>query len=96
MAATSLELDIIRQGKEKIEEGLNHFAWYVHELHDWTFCPAPSWPYIVQKLYLHACLKKKADIAKYIEELVTSYQDRLWFPGWKSTVAYGKTLLSKN
>lgn len=95
-AATSLELDIIRQGKACIEQDtLEDFAWFVSSLYTANFCPAPTWSFIVQKLYIHACLKKKADIAKYIEDLVGAYQARLWYPGWKDTMAYGKSLLAK-
>ncbi len=97
MAATSVELNIVRQGKTCIEkETLNDFAEFVSDVYTEHFSPEPAWPYIVQKLYLHACLKKKADIAKFIEDLVVANQNRLWFVGWKETVAYGKTLLAKN
>ena len=97
MAATSVELNIVRQGKACIEkEGLSDFAEFVSDVYTEHFSPEPAWPYIVQKLYLHACLKKKADIAKFIEDLVVANQNRLWFVGWKETVAYGKTLLAKN
>jgi hypothetical protein len=54
MAATSVELDIVRQGKACIEkETVNDFAEFVSDVYTEHFSPEPAWPYIVQKLYLH-------------------------------------------
>jgi hypothetical protein len=53
-----------------------------------------DWPYVVQKCYLHACLKKKKDIADWFQGLFTSF-DPIQQIAYRQTFAYGKRLLEK-
>lgn len=96
MALTSVEIEIIRTAKEIVERQTpQEFAAFVQELMETEFSPPPSWHYILQKVYLHGCLKQKQEIVNFLERLVAA-ESRLQSLGWKSTVAYGKTLLAKS
>lgn len=95
MALTSVEIEIIRTAKDIVErQTLQEFTTFVQELMEAGLSPEPSWHYILQRVYLHACLKQKREIVNFLERLVAT-ESRLQSLGWKSTVAYGKTLLTK-
>ncbi len=95
MALTSVEIEIIRTAKEIVERQTpQDFVSFVQELLEMGLSPEPSWHYILQKVYLHACLKKKQEIVNFLERLVARHS-RLQSLGWKQTVAYGKSLLAK-
>jgi hypothetical protein len=52
------------------------------------------WEYIYQKLYLHACLKKKADIAEHMKGLFVKF-DPIQQIALRQMFSYGKYLLAK-
>jgi hypothetical protein len=52
------------------------------------------WEYIYQKLYLHACLKKKADIAAHMKGLFPKF-DPIQQIALRQMFSYGKYLLAK-
>ena len=68
------------------------------ELHadymDTEFPREIDWPYIYQKAYLHACLKKKKDMAAWLESLFETV-DPIQQIAYRQTFAYGKSLLNK-
>lgn len=53
-----------------------------------------DWAYVLQKFYLHACLKKKHAIALWLEGLF-SLIDPIQQIAYRQTFAYGRTLLKK-
>lgn len=52
------------------------------------------WEYVYQKLYLHACLKKKATIAEFMKGLFTQF-DPIQQIGIRQMFSYGNYLLRK-
>ncbi len=65
--------EIVRDGKDIINtKNVPRFKAWIEELLE---LEAPNetsmdWGFIVQKVYLHACNKKQAELAKWIEESV--------------------------
>ena len=53
-----------------------------------------AWEYAYQKIYLHACLKKKKDIAEWLVSLFTIF-DPIQQIALRQMFAYGKYLLAK-
>lgn len=70
----------------------------LQELHadymDTEFPREIDWPYIYQKAYLHACLKKKKDMAAWLESMFETV-DPIQQIAYRQTFAYGKSLLNK-
>ncbi len=95
MAATSTELAIIARGKEFVNArdtfGLQKFY---EELQESEFDVVPSWAYIFQKIYLHACLKGLRDAAVWLEG-VAQNNPEITQLGFRQTIAYGRQLLSR-
>ncbi len=52
------------------------------------------WEYIYQKLYLHACLKKKHRIVKWLNEMFEHF-DPIQKIALRQMFSYGKYLLAK-
>jgi hypothetical protein len=53
-----------------------------------------AWEYIYQKLYLHACLKRKREIVDWLNGLFTMF-DPIQQIGMRHMFSYGKYLLQK-
>lgn len=53
-----------------------------------------AWEYIYQKLYLHACLKKKRRIVEWMNSLF-QLMDPIQQIGLRQMFSYGKYLLAK-
>ena len=68
-------------------EGLQE---YYEEHRDEPF----PWEFIYQKLYLHACLRKKTRIVKWLDSLFPSF-DPIQQIGLRQMFSYGKYLLAK-
>lgn len=77
--------------KELIEkdnlEGLQEI-YLEHQTETWP------WEYIYQKLYLHACLKKKQRIVEWMKPLFEQF-DPIQQIGIRQMFSYGKYLLEK-
>jgi len=71
-------------------------AWYDNLMteYDWTETPV-DWPYVFQKLYIHACLKKKRDMATWLENLFKEKVDPINQIAYKHSFTYGNHLLRK-
>jgi hypothetical protein len=52
------------------------------------------WEYIYQKLYLHACLKKKKRIVEWMDSLFT-LMDPIQQIGLRQMFSYGRYLMAK-
>jgi len=62
--------------------------------YDWSE-RAPDWPYVLQKVYLHACLKRRRDMATWLEGLFVSVMDPIQQIAYRHTLNYGRVLLRK-
>jgi hypothetical protein len=84
--------DIIRICKHYIEtDSLDILQAYVLTLLN----DNQDWPYLFQKVYLHACLKGKEPIAKWLQSAIFPMMDPIQQIAVRQTFSYGKYLLSK-
>ena len=85
---------IITSCKKYIEENnLDYLQTYYKELLN---CENLDWPTIFQKLYLHACLKGKPDIAEWFENTLYPMMDSIQQIALRQIFPYGKHLLKKS
>ena len=56
---------------------------------------AYDWAFIFQKLYLHACLKKKREVAEWFEKEVFLLLDPIQQIALRQCFAYGRYLLGR-
>ena len=54
-----------------------------------------DWPYLFQKVYLHACLKKRPDMAEWLHTAMYSKMDKIQQIALRQVFPYGKYLLTK-
>lgn len=81
----------IRTAKSMIEENnLVDLQDYYLENSDEPY----AWEYVYQKLYLHACLKKKHDIVEWMKTLFPTF-DPIQQIAIRQMFSYGKYLLAK-
>ena len=95
-AATSVELDLVRQLKAFLNASDDMgFQEFCASLLDTEFSPEPTWPWVFQKVYIHACLRRRVAVAEWLRGIATANPTLVGL-GWRQTVAYGKALLSQN
>jgi hypothetical protein len=83
--------DFIKTCKLLIEENnLPALQDYYLENKDEPF----AWEYAYQKIYLHACLKKKREIAEWMKDLFPTF-DPIQQIALRQMFSYGKYLLAK-
>ncbi len=81
----------IKHCKGLIEEGnLGELQEVFHENMGENY----AWEYVYQKLYLHACLKKKVEIVEWMAGLFSMF-DPIQQIGIRQMFSYGKYLLAK-
>jgi hypothetical protein len=92
-----MEASIVRECKEMIERSsLQSLQEYYQDLLT-SYCDGPymvDWAFVLQKVYLHACLKKKRDMAAWLEERFKDL-DPIAFMAYRHTINYGRVLLKK-
>jgi hypothetical protein len=81
----------LRQCKALIEEDNLEELYAVYLEHKDENYP---WEYVYQKLYLHACLKKKPQIAEFMKGLFSQF-DPIQQIGIRQMFSYGNYLLRK-
>ena len=69
-------------------------AEYKSLVYDTEYPREVDWAYVLQKCYLHACLKKKLQIATWLEGLFSLF-DPIQQIAYRQTFAYGRILLQK-
>jgi hypothetical protein len=90
-----MEAGPIRDCKALIEHGtLQALQDYYAEMLVSEDAHLVDWPFVLQKIYIHACLKKKRDIATWLESKFGDL-DPISFIAYRQTIAYGKHLLKK-
>jgi hypothetical protein len=91
-----MEAAIIHDCKELIErQPINTVKAHYTLLMETDFDKQPDWPYILQKVYIHACLKKKTEIAAWLTTLFETEIDPINRIAYRQMFAYGRHLLSK-
>lgn len=87
---------IIRICKQFINEG-NTYAIqdYYHELLMSEFDRTPDWPFIFQKVYLHACLRGCEPISSWMATQLFPAMDPIQQIALRQIFPYGRVLLSK-
>lgn len=89
--------EIIKEVKEFINknnlECLKEL-WTEYQTTDFESYQQVSWDYIFQKVYLHACLKKRRDIVEWLDTLFIGFNEITQI-AIRHTLNYGKYLLNK-
>jgi hypothetical protein len=68
---------------------------YFADLQESEFSSEPSWDYIFQKVYLHACLKKRITTAEWLIETVFPKLGAIQQIALRQIFSYGKHLLNR-
>ena len=92
----SIENEIIHEAKQYVSKGdmTALRAFYQDTLA--TEFPGPiDWAYILQKVYLHACLKRNHAAAGWLEHLFWSTLDPTTQVAYRQMFPYGRYLLSR-
>jgi len=67
---------------------------YYSEIQSMEYEYNPNWQYIYQQVYLHACLKKKRDIADWLTSIFLNF-DLVSQIALRQVFPYGRYLLAK-
>jgi hypothetical protein len=92
-----MDTEIIAEAKQHINDGnLYELQSQVCALIDSTELPRePDWPFIFQKVYLHACLKGQTAIANWLRTAMYPLMDPIQQIALRQIFSYGNYLLSK-
>lgn len=92
----SIERELIAGMKDVINRGsdMDTFTSMYEYYTDLEYDREVDWPYILQKTYIHACLKRREDIAGWLEELFGKL-DPISHIAYRQTLAYGHTILRR-
>lgn len=91
-----MERQIIKECKESIERApLDHLQHLYEEYLQAENAHEIAWDLVFKDVYLHACLKKKEAIMKWLEEDIFKNLDALQQIALKPTFAYGRHLFRK-
>ena len=91
-----MDQNIIQYCKQFIDaNSLVSLQSYYRELMNTEFPREPDWAFIFQKVYLHACLKKRTDAAEWIHLALFPLLDPIQQIAMRQTFPYGRYLLSK-
>lgn len=67
---------------------------YYSDIQQIDYGYTPNWQYVYQKVYLHACLKKKKEIADWLTSIFSSF-DQISQIAMRQMFPYGRHLLAK-
>ncbi len=86
---------IIREIKDVINKGnIDELKELWENYQNTDFNDIIAWDYVFQKVYLHACLKKKVDMVQWLELLFSQFNE-IHKIALRHTLIYGKYLLRK-
>jgi hypothetical protein len=92
----TMDQDIIKGCKTLIEENnMDGLQSYYREIMSKEFPREPDWPFIFHRVYLHACLKKRPEIAEWIHSALYPLMDPIQQIALRQIFPYGRYLLSK-
>ena len=84
--------DLIYQCKKIIETSqIDTFQEFVRGMLEYDY----DWPYVFHRVYLHACLKKKKEIAEWLQTALYPFMDPIQQIALRQIFVYGRHLLSK-
>ena len=72
---------------------LEEFKEFYQLLTESEFDVSPDWPNLYQKVYIHACLKKRKEIAEWLETLFQQF-DPITQIAFRQVFFYGRYLLA--
>ena len=91
-----MEREIIKTCKEAIERApLEHLQHLYQDYSTAENANQVAWDLVFKDVYLHACLKKKEPIMKWLEDDIFQHLDPIQQIALKSTFAYGRHLFRK-
>jgi hypothetical protein len=91
-----MDQEIIDMCKRHIETGnLEGIQSYYRELMVTEFPQEPDWPYIFHRVYLHACLRGRPEVAQWIHQALFPMMDPIQQIALRQIFPYGRYLLSK-
>jgi hypothetical protein len=94
--ASSTTKSIIYECKKYIElNELETLKLYYSELLEYEYTSQPDLPYIFHRVYLHACLKGRKDIATWLEYTIYPSMDPIQKIALRQIFPYGRHLLVK-
>jgi hypothetical protein len=86
---------LLHECKEYINANkFEEFKEFYKELTESEFETQPDWANLYQKVYLHACLKKRAEIAEWLESLFTQFPPITQI-AYRQMFFYGHVLLRR-
>ncbi len=89
-----MDTQIIRFGKQLAEtNNLDGLKEYVAELQEHE--TPLDWPYLFQKVYLHACLKGAESIAEWMKATLYPMLDPIQQIALRQVFPYGRVLLQR-
>ncbi len=92
--ASPIDEAIIRDCKKIIEEGnLAYLQDMFEDILGMEDAKRRDWAYIFQKIYLHACVKGKEDVATWLKNNVFPLMDPIQQIACKTTFTYGTQML---
>ena len=97
LTTEAISHQIFKELKEFIDlHKVDGFQEYTKELlYDTEFQQPPDWPWIFNKLFIHACSKNERDIAKWVRQTFDERVDAISKIAYKHSFAYGDTLLRR-
>lgn len=94
-----ISAQVVQECKQYIEEGnIVALRELCSEVLQSTYpsYAAPDWPYIFHRVYLHACLKGKKDIADWMATDVYPLLDGIQQVALRQIFPYGRLLLARH
>lgn len=90
-----MDTALLHECKEYINANkFEEFKEFYKELSESEFETQPDWANLYQKVYLHACLKKRKDIAEWLETLFTQFPPITQI-AYRQLFFYGHVLLRR-
>ena len=90
-----MNANILSECKAYVSAGdLEGLQQYYSEIQNTEFGYNISWQYIYQKVYLHACLKKKVDIVEWLISIFPTF-DSVSQIAMRQMFPYGRHLLAR-
>jgi hypothetical protein len=87
--------ELVSNCKSYVTEGnLAGLQEYYSEIQSMEYEYDPNWQYIYQQVYLHACLKKKRDIADWLTSIFSNF-DPVSQIALRQVFPYGRYLLAR-
>jgi hypothetical protein len=92
--ASRMDADLIDRCKHAINE--DNFGYFQEQVHTAIQSGETyDWPYVFHRVYLHACLKGRAEIADWMRTSLFMLMDPIMQIGIRQIFSYGRVLLAK-